>query len=719
MNEEVPQSGASSFFCVRERKVIMSSGWLSVAEIFGEDVFNDAVMQERLPKKVYKKLKQTIEEGKELDLETADVIAHEMKEWAIEKGATHYTHWFQPLTGVTAEKHDSFISAPLPSGKVLMSFSGKELIKGEPDASSFPSGGLRATFEARGYTAWDCTSPAFVRKDAAGAILCIPTAFCSYTGEALDEKTPLLRSMEAINKESIRLLRLFGNTTSKKVTPSVGPEQEYFLVDAKKFLQRKDLIYTGRTLFGAMPPKGQELDDHYFGTIRQRVASYMKDVNEELWKLGVAAKTQHNEVAPAQHELAPIYAEANIAVDHNQIIMKTLKKVACEHGLKCLLHEKPFAGVNGSGKHNNWSITTDDGINMLDPGKTPHENVQFLLVLACILKAVDVHADLLRESAADPGNDHRLGANEAPPAIISIFLGEQLLSTGEATHSLNGGKLQTGVTTLPDLTKDATDRNRTSPFAFTGNKFEFRMVGSRDSIAGSNVVLNTIVAEAFAEACDVLEKADDFDTAVHSLIKEYLTDHQRIIFNGNGYSDEWVAEAEKRGLPNIKSMVEAIPALTTDKAVELFGKFGVFTKAELESRAEIKYENYAKAINIEAKAMIDIAAKQIIPAVVKYTKELADTVLAVKEAGADASVQAEMLADISGLLTETKAALKKLEAVTEEAAGKEEGKVRSEFYHFSVVPAMEGLRTPVDELEMIVDKEVWPMPSYGDLLFEV
>ena len=699
---------------------------INVAKIFGEDVFNDTVMQERLPKKVYKDLKKTIEEGKELDLATADVIAHEMKEWAIEKGATHYTHWFQPLTGVTAEKHDSFISAPLPNGKVLMSFSGKELIKGEPDASSFPSGGLRATFEARGYTAWDCTSPAFVRKDAAGAILCIPTAFCSYTGEALDEKTPLLRSMEAINKESIRLLRLFGNTTSKKVTPSVGPEQEYFLVDAKKFLQRKDLIYTGRTLFGAMPPKGQELDDHYFGTIRQRVASYMKDVNEELWKLGVAAKTQHNEVAPAQHELAPIYAEANIAVDHNQIIMKTLKKVACEHGLKCLLHEKPFAGVNGSGKHNNWSITTDDGINMLDPGKTPHENVQFLLVLACILKAVDVHADLLRESAADPGNDHRLGANEAPPAIISIFLGEQLqdvveqlLSTGEATHSLNGGKLQTGVTTLPDLTKDATDRNRTSPFAFTGNKFEFRMVGSRDSIAGSNVVLNTIVAEAFAEACDVLEKADDFDTAVHSLIKEYLTDHQRIIFNGNGYSDEWVAEAEKRGLPNIKSMVEAIPALTTDKAVELFGKFGVFTRAELESRAEIKYENYAKAINIEAKAMIDIAAKQIIPAVVKYTKELADTVLAVKEAGADASVQAEMLADISGLLTETKAALKKLEAVTEEAAGKEEGKVQSEFYHFSVVPAMEGLRTPVDELEMIVDKEVWPMPSYGDLLFEV
>ena len=704
----------------------MSSELFNVADIFGEDVFNDTVMQQRLPKKVYKKLKETIEEGKELDLATADVIAHEMKEWAIEKGATHYTHWFQPLTGVTAEKHDSFISAPLPSGKVLMSFSGKELIKGEPDASSFPSGGLRATFEARGYTAWDCTSPAFVRKDAGGAILCIPTAFCSYTGEALDEKTPLLRSMEAINKESIRLLRLFGNTTSKKVTPSVGPEQEYFLVDAKKFMQRKDLIYTGRTLFGAMPPKGQELDDHYFGTIRQRIAAFMKDVNEELWKLGVAAKTQHNEVAPAQHELAPIYAEANIAVDHNQIVMKTLKKVACEHGMKCLLHEKPFAGVNGSGKHNNWSITTDDGINLLDPGKTPHENIQFLLVLACILKAVDTHADLLRESAADPGNDHRLGAHEAPPAIISVFLGEQLedvveqlISTGEATHSLAESKLMTGVSTLPDLTKDATDRNRTSPFAFTGNKFEFRMVGSRDSIAGPNVVLNTIVAEAFSEACDVLEKAEDFDVAVHNLIKEYLTEHQRIIFNGNGYSDEWVAEAEKRGLPNIKSMVEAIPALTTDKAVDLFGKFHVFTKAELESRAEIKYENYAKAINIEAKAMIDIAAKQIIPAVVKYTKTLADTVIAVKEAGADASVQEEMLSEVTALLAEAKKALSALSDITEEAAEKEEGKVQSEFYHFSVVPAMAALRKPVDELEMIVDKEVWPMPSYGDLLFEV
>ena len=699
---------------------------INVAKIFGEDVFNDTVMQERLPKKVYKDLKKTIEEGKELDLATADVIAHEMKEWAIEKGATHYTHWFQPLTGVTAEKHDSFISAPLPNGKVLMSFSGKELIKVEPDASSFPSGGLRATFEARGYTAWDCTSPAFVRHDAAGATLCIPTAFCSYKGEALDQKTPLLRSMQAISEQSLRLLRLFGNTTSKKVTPSVGPEQEYFLVDAEKFLQRKDLIYTGRTLFGAMPPKGQELDDHYFGTIRQRIAGFMKDVNEELWKVGVTSKTQHNEVAPAQHELAPIYAECNVALDHNHIIMQTLKRVACQHGMKCLLHEKPFAGVNGSGKHDNWSLTTDDGKNLLEPGKTPHENIQFLLVLTCILKAVDRHADLLRESAADPGNDHRLGANEAPPAIISVFLGEQLedvleqlISTGEATHSLKGGKLQTGVDTLPDLAKDATDRNRTSPFAFTGNKFEFRMVSSRDSISGPNVVLNTIVAEAFSEACDVLEKADNFDEAVHDLIKQYATEHQRVVFNGNGYSDAWVEEAEKRGLPNIRSMVEAIPALTTEKAVSMFEKFKVFTKAELESRAEIKFESYAKAINIEARTMIDMASKQIIPAIIKYTKDLADTVVAVKEAGADASVQAELLTEVSGLLAETKKALEALKVVADQAAAMEDGEDQARFYHFDVVPAMEALRTPVDTLEMIVDKEAWPMPSYGDLIFEV
>ena len=704
----------------------MSTELFNVADIFGENVFNDTVMQERLPKKVYKNLRKTIEEGKDLDLETADVIAHEMKEWAIEKGATHYTHWFLPLTGVTAEKHDSFISAPLPSGKVLMTFSGKELIKGEPDASSFPSGGLRATFEARGYTAWDCTSPAFVRQDAGGATLCIPTAFCSYTGEALDQKTPLLRSMEAINKEALRLLRLFGNTTSKKVTPSVGAEQEYFLVDAEKFEERKDLIYTGRTLFGAMPPKGQELDDHYFGTIRQRIASFMRDVNIQLWKVGVPAKTQHNEVAPAQHELAPIYSEANLAVDQNQLTMQTLKRVACQHGLKCLLHEKPFAGVNGSGKHNNWSITTDDGINLLDPGKTPHENTQFLLVLACILKAVNKHADLLRESAADPGNDHRLGANEAPPAIISIFLGEQLedvveqlISTGEATHSLKGGKLETGVSTLPDLFKDATDRNRTSPFAFTGNKFEFRMVGSRDSIANPNIVLNTIVAEAFADACDILEKADDFDLAVHDLIKEYLTENQRIIFNGNGYSDEWVAEAERRGLPNIKSMVEAIPAITTEKAVELFERFSVFTKAELESRAEIQYEAYAKAINIEARTMIDMASKQFLPAFIKYTKTLADTINAVKAAGVDATVQTEALKEVSALMAETKAALDRLVKVTGEAAAKEEGEVQATYYHTEVVPAMDALRAPVDKLEMIVDKEAWPMPSYGDLIFEV
>ena len=704
----------------------MNTEKFNVADIFGENVFNDTVMQERLPKKVYKNLKNTIQEGKELDLETADVIAHEMKEWAIEKGATHYTHWFLPLTGVTAEKHDSFISAPLPSGKILMSFSGKELIKGEPDASSFPSGGLRATFEARGYTAWDCTSPAFVRQDAAGATLCIPTAFCSYTGEALDQKTPLLRSMEAINGQALRLLRLFGNTTSKKVTPSVGAEQEYFLVNAKKFLQRKDLIYTGRTLFGAMPPKGQELDDHYFGTIRQRIASFMRDVNIELWKVGVSSKTQHNEVAPAQHELAPIYTEANIAVDHNQIVMQTLKRVASQHGMKCLLHEKPFAGVNGSGKHNNWSIITDDGINMLDPGKTPHENIQFLLILTCILKAVNRHADLLRESAADPGNDHRLGANEAPPAIISVFLGEQLedvidqlISTGEATHSIKGERLETGVRTLPELVKDATDRNRTSPFAFTGNKFEFRMVGSRDSIASSNIVLNTIVAEAFSEACDELEQAEDFQLAVHDLIKKYATENQRIIFNGDGYSEAWVEEAEKRGLHNIRSMVEAIPAMVSDKAVALFEKFGVFTKAELESRAEIQYESYAKAINIEARTMIDMARKQFIPAVMKYTKELADRVNAVTAAGADGSVQLDCLKEVSELLKETREALRGLENVVREAGEKEEGPEEAKFFYYTVVPAMENLRTPVDKLEMIVDKEAWPMPSYGDLLFEV
>ncbi len=703
------------------------SDYYKVSDIFGENVFNDTVMRQRLPKKAYQRLQETIKNGTDLDLETADIIAHEMKEWAIEQGATHYTHWFQPLTGGTAEKHDSFITAPDEKGKVLMSFSGKELIKGEPDASSFPSGGLRATCEARGYTAWDCTSFAFVRHDAAGATLCIPTAFCSYTGEALDQKTPLLRSMQAINEQSLRLLRLFGNTTSKKIIPSVGPEQEYFLVDREKYLKRKDLVYTGRTLFGSMPAKGQEMDDHYFGSIRPRIAAFMKDVNKELWKLGVPAKTQHNEVAPAQHELAPIYETCNMAVDHNHLVMEILKKQANEHGLQCLLHEKPFAGVNGSGKHNNWSITTDDGINLLDPGKTPHENIQFLLVLTCIMKAVDIHADLLRESAADVGNDHRLGANEAPPAIVSIFLGEQLedvvsqlINTGSATHSLEGSVLKTGVDSLPDFMKDATDRNRTSPFAFTGNKFEFRMVGSQDSISAPNVVLNTIVAEAFSEACDVLENAEDFNAAVHNLIKKQATEHQRIIFNGDGYSEKWVEEAERRGLPNIKSMVDAIPALTTDKAVALFEKFGVFTKAELESRAEVLYETYAKEINIEARAMINIASKTLIPAVIKYITSLAESINAVKAAcDCDISVQTGLLKESSALLSDAKTALSRLEEVTDAGLAMEEGRPRAEYYRDVVKAAMQELRTPIDKLEIIVDKKIWPMPSYGDLIFEV
>ena len=701
---------------------------VNVAEIFGKNVFNETVMRERLPKSVFKKLKKTIEDGAELDPSIADVVAHAMKDWAIERGATHYTHWFQPLTGITAEKHDSFISAPTSEGKVIMEFSGKELIKGEPDASSFPSGGLRATFEARGYTAWDCTSPAFLREDAIGVTLCIPTAFCSYTGEALDKKTPLLKSMEAVDEQALRILRLFGNTTSKRVIPSVGAEQEYFLVDREKYLQRKDLIYAGRTLFGAMPPKGQELEDHYFGAIRERVAAYMKEVNEELWRLGVPAKTQHNEVAPAQHELAPIYEQVNVAVDHNQMVMETLKKVAGRHGLNCLLHEKPFAGVNGSGKHNNWSLTTEDGINLLNPGETPHENIQFLLVLSCILKAVDRHADLLRESAADVGNDHRLGANEAPPAIISVFIGEQLedvvdqlCSTGEATHSKVGGTLKTGVRTLPDLFKDATDRNRTSPFAFTGNKFEFRMVGSSDSISSPNVVLNTIAAEAFKEAADILEKAEDFDTAVHDMIKEQLAAHRRIIFNGNGYSDAWVEEAEKRGLPNIKSMVEAIPALTTEASVRMFEEFNVFTKAELESRVEIEYEAYSKAINIEARTMIDMAGKQIIPAAVKYATMLADSLSKVQTAcpDADVSVQAELLTETSAYLSDMKVALAALIDATEKGGTIEKNKEQANAYHDTVVPAMEALRAPADKLEMMVDKELWPMPSYGDLIFEV
>ena len=699
---------------------------LNVEDIFASKVFTVAKMRERLPKKVFQEVTRVMEHGGELSMAAADVVAKAMKDWAVENGATHYTHWFQPLTGITAEKHDSFITHPDSEGRMLMEFSGKELIKGEPDASSFPSGGLRATFEARGYTAWDITSPAFLKESGCGTILCIPTAFCSYTGEALDKKTPLLRSMEALSEQALRIVRLFGNTEANKVTASVGPEQEYFLVDKDLYMQRKDLMFAGRTLFGAPAPKGQEMEDHYFGVIKERVGEYMKDLNLELWKLGVTAKTQHNEVAPAQHELAPIYETANIAVDHNQLVMEAMKRVAYKHDLRCLLHEKPYAGVNGSGKHDNWSITTDNGVNLLDPGDTPNKNIQFLLVLACILKAVDVHADLLRQSASDVGNDHRLGANEAPPAIISVFLGEQLedvvkqlIETGDAAKVKEGGKLLTGVSTLPDLQKDATDRNRTSPFAFTGNKFEFRMVGSADSIASPNTTLNAIVAEAFCEAADILEKADDFDMAVHDLIKEYLTKHQRIIFNGNGYSDGWVAEAERRGLPNIKSMIEAAPTLTTDKAVKLFEKFHIFTKVELESREEIIYETYAKTINIEALTMIDMAGKDIIPAVSAYTGDLANTVLAVKEAGATASTQVELLKKVDGLLTEAQAALETLQAETAKASAIEDVKAQAFYYKDTVKAAMDALRAPVDKLEMVVDSDIWPMPTYGELMFEV
>ena len=699
----------------------------TITEIFGANVFNDEAMQVYLPKAVFKKLKTTIEDGLELDNDIADSVAHGMKEWAIDRGATHYTHWFQPLTGVTAEKHDSFISAP-KNGKVIMEFSAKELTKGESDASSFPSGGLRATFEARGYTAWDCTSPAFLKKDSLGVTLYIPTAFCSYKGEALDKKTPLLRSMQAINTQALRILRLFGNTTSHRVVPSVGAEQEYFIVDRDKYLQRKDLIYTGRTLFGAMPPKGQELEDHYFGSIRERIASYMNDINHELWMLGVPAKTQHNEVAPAQHELAPVYEQVNVAVDHNQVTMETMKKVAGRHGLTCLLNEKPFAGVNGSGKHNNWSLTSDDGINMLNPGDTPHENIQFLLVLACILKAVDRHADLLRESAACVGNDHRLGAHEAPPAIISVFLGDQLedvidqlCSVGEATHSIQGSKLRTGVATLPNFETDATDRNRTSPFAFTNNKFEFRMVGSSDSIASPNIVLNTIVAESFKEAADILEVSEDFDEAVHDMIKQLFTNHRRIIFNGNGYSNEWVEEAKKRGLSNLPSMIDAIPALVSESSIKLFESFEVFTRKELESRVEIEYEAYAKAINIEAKAMIDIAGKSIIPAVIRYTTRLADSIIKLKTAMSDIDTyaQSSILIDVNAHLKSAKLALENLIKLMDDAGEVVGVDKHARYMREVIVPAMEELRKPVDELEMIVDKDLWPMPSYGDLLFEV
>ena len=701
---------------------------LNVEKIFGEKVFTVAKMKERLTKKVFQEVVRVMEHGGELSMSTADIVAKAMKDWAVENGATHYTHWFQPLTGITAEKHDSFVSHPDTEGRMLMEFSGKELIKGEPDASSFPSGGLRATFEARGYTAWDITSPAFLKESGCGVILCIPTAFCSYTGEALDKKTPLLRSMEALSEQALRIVKLFGNKKATKVTASVGPEQEYFLVDKDLYLQRKDLMFAGRTLFGAPAPKGQEMEDHYFGVIKERVGAYMKDLNEELWKLGVTAKTQHNEVAPAQHELAAIYETANIAVDHNQLVMETMKRVAYQHDLRCLLHEKPYAGVSGSGKHNNWSIATDNGVNLLDPGDTPNKNIQFLLVIACIMKAVDTHADLLRQSASDVGNDHRLGANEAPPAIISIFLGDQLedvvrqlVETGDAAKVKQGGKLETGVSTLPDFEKDATDRNRTSPFAFTGNKFEFRMVGSADSIASPNTTLNAIVAEALCEAADRLEKASDFDMEVHDIIKEYMTKHQRIIFNGDGYSKEWIAEAKRRGLHNIKSMIEAASTITTDKAVALFEKFGIFTRVELESREEIIYETYAKTIHIEALTMIDMAGKQIIPAAIKYTTQLAKSLNQVKAAcpEADTSVQAELLTETSAMLSDMKVAFAALTDITDKCSGLADGKEKAHAYYNKVVPAMAALRDPADRLEMIVDKELWPFPSYGDLIFEV
>ena len=698
-----------------------------IEDVFGTKVFNDDVMQEYLPKKTYAQLRDTIENGEELAPEVANVVAHAMKEWALKNGATHYTHWFQPMTGVTAEKHDSFLS-PESNAHAVLEFSGKELIKGEPDASSFPSGGLRATFEARGYTAWDCTSPAFLREDAIGTVLCIPTAFCSYTGEALDKKTPLLRSMEAISKQAVRVLNLLGDEDVTNVKCSVGPEQEYFLIDREQFLQRDDLIFTGRTLFGHMPPKGQELDDHYFGTIRERQAAFMRELNDELWKLGILSKTQHNEVAPAQHEMAPIYSTANIATDHNQLVMETMKKVARRHNFECLLHEKPFAGVNGSGKHDNWSLVTNTGKNLLSPGKTPYDNKQFLLILSAVIAAVDDNAALLRMSASNPGNDHRLGANEAPPAIISIFLGEQLediveqiLQNGTATHSNKGERMDIGVHTIPPIKKDATDRNRTSPFAFTGNKFEFRMVASSMSIAGANTVLNATVADVLQSMADRMEKADDLDKTVDEIIYETLKEHQKVIFNGNGYSDEWIAEAEKRGLPNVKTMVDATASLLYPKTIEIFERQHVYTKTELESRAEINYEAYAKAINIEAKTMIHMASKEYIPAIISYVTSLGDSINSISAACAEAdlSVQKDLLTTCSSLLAKAQTALYALKDADKKANAMEEGKEQAEFFRDTVFTAMADLRAPIDELEMIVDKEYWPVPSYGDMLFEV
>ncbi len=698
---------------------------VNISEIFGENVFSMSVMRERLPKAAYAEMLDVMEHGGNISMATADIVANAMKDWAVEKGATHYTHWFQPLTGVTAEKHDSFITPPDDS-KTLLQLTGKQLIRGEPDASSFPSGGLRSTHYARGYTAWDMTSPAFVKEMSCGTILCIPTIFVSYNGEALDKKTPLLRSMEAVSTQALRILRLFGNTQATRVTPSVGAEQEYFLVDRDKYLKRRDLIYTGRTLFGAPAPKGQELDDQYFGVIRYRVGQFMADLNQELWKLGIPATTQHNEVAPAQHEMAPIYTMCNLAVDQNQLAMETMKRVATRHGLVCLLHEKPYAGVNGSGKHDNWSLTTNLGENLLDPGDTPNENLQFLLVLSCIIKAVDVHADLLRCSASNPGNEHRLGAQEAPPAIISIFLGDQLdsvvdqiVSNADSVQLLATTKLYFGVPTVPLIKKDATDRNRTSPFAFTGNKFEFRMVGSSDSIADANTTLNAIVAEAMCEAADVLEKADDFNTACFKLIHDMLSAHHRVIFNGNGYSDAWVEEAARRGLPNLPSMVNAIPSLTTEKAENLFTKFNIYTKSELEARAEIMYETYAKVLKIETQTMIHMAGKHYIPAAIHYCTRLGQSIAAVTGAGVAAPVQKELLEKCSALLSQASEALEKLKVLLPQVDSMDDVPAMAMAYHDQIVPAMAALRKPVDELELLVDKAIWPMPTYGDLMFEV
>ncbi|MCT4542314.1 MAG: glutamine synthetase III [Vallitalea sp.] len=699
---------------------------MSINNLFGSNVFSDAVMKERLPKETYKSLRRTIEMGEPLNKETAEVIANAMKDWAIEKGATHYTHWFQPMTGKTAEKHDSFISLTA-DGRATMEFSGKELIQGEPDASSFPNGGLRATFEARGYTAWDPTSPAFLKEDSAGVTLCIPTAFYSYTGEALDKKTPLLRSMEALNKQAMRILKLFGNTKSKKVISTVGAEQEYFLVDKKYYQARKDLIFTGRTLFGAMPPKGQELDDHYFGSIKERIANFMRELDTELWKLGVSAKTKHNEVAPAQHEVAPIFATTNIATDHNQLMMEVIQKVAMRHDLVCLLHEKPFKGVNGSGKHNNWSLSTDDGINILYPGKTPHENAQFLLFLAIIMAAVDEYAPLLRLSAANPGNDHRLGANEAPPAIISMFLGDQLtdiIEQIEAGH-LNVSKqvevLEVGVSTLPKLPKDATDRNRTSPFAFTGNRFEFRMCPSSASIAGPNIILNTIVAEHIRRVADELEKAEDFNKALKDVIMRLIKQHKRIVFNGDGYSQDWIEEAARRGLPNLSSTVESYTYLDKPESVELFEKHGVFTKHEVESRKEIVLEEYAKVINIEGLTMVQMARKQIMPACIEYMTSVAESISKIKSAcsAADVSVQEEIVTNISKLLFDVRVKVADLEKEIEISKSIEDIEEMAFYYREKVFVAMEQLREPCDELEKLVSEDKWPFPTYDELLFRV